>query len=142
MKVSANFKLHEFIDPDTFQLFGNKAIWFIDPRLIAVVQRIRELLGVSVTINNWATGGSYKLSGFRPPASKTGAKYSQHRFGRGADLKAKGLTPDQVLQVINYNWAELNALGLTTVEGTAHTPTWLHIDLRVTDGDELLIVNP
>jgi len=140
MKISKNFDLREFIDPDTWAIFGASCIWFIDPRLISVVQRIREIVNEPVIINNWNSGGQYKLSGFRPPSCTIGAKYSQHRYGRAADLKVKSLEPSQVIQIIRDNWDELNALGLSTAEDTSLTASWTHIDIRTTNSPDLLIV--
>jgi len=45
MKVSANFYLQEFIDPDTYKRFGASSIWFIDRKIINLAQFIRERLG-------------------------------------------------------------------------------------------------
>jgi uncharacterized protein YcbK (DUF882 family) len=140
MKVSANFDLRELVSPDAYSTLGDKAAWLLDPRLVAVVQAIREIAGKTITVNNWHAGGQYKDSGYRMPNSLTGATLSQHRFGRAADLKIAGLTPSQGLQMIKDNWPRLSALGLTTVEDVACTPTWLHVDVRTTGQTSLLIV--
>jgi hypothetical protein len=140
MQVSKNFDIREFIPPEAFQLLGDKARWLIDPRLIAVVQGIRDLSDKPVTLNNWHTGGKFKESGFRMPTTGTGAPLSQHRLGRAADLKVAGMAPAEVLALIEAKWDTLRALGLTTVEDVKLTPTWMHVDVRATGHDTLLIV--
>lgn len=141
MKISENFCLQEFVPPEIYTKFGNSSIWFIDNRLINVVQYIRTATKKPLTINNWHKGGTYKESGYRVPDSTTGAKYSQHKFGRAADLKSE-LTPQEIYLFIKDSWKVLSSLGLTTVENVEATKTWLHIDLRHSDKRELLIVNP
>lgn len=142
MKVSQNFVLQEFVNPDIYRAWGNRSIWFIDPRIIEVAQFIRTGLNVALTINNWHTGGQFQERGFRNPDTTTGGKLSQHKFGRAIDISATGKTPADILDFINENWDELKKLGLTTVENITATPTWLHCDCRWTGQDELLIVNP
>ncbi len=143
MQLTPNFILQEFIDPATHAKFGDASLWFIDPRLVRVVQAIRMLTGRSIAINNWHTGGAFKESGFRPASTETGASMSQHKFGRAADLKFKDLGPTEALKIVQANYAQLRTLGLTCVEDPAFTPTWLHIDVRNTANSEnLLIIKP
>lgn len=140
MQVSKNFVLQEFIDPDTYKKWGDKSIWFIDPKVIKIAQLLRDKSGRSVTINNWSVGGSYKLSGLRPLDTTIGAKLSQHKFGRAIDVKIQGYNPEQVHDLIKNNWIEFKEKGLTTLEDLSLTKTWSHLDCRWTNKDELLIV--
>lgn len=140
MKVSKNFDLRELVSPEAYDKLGHAAHWLLDPRLIAVVQAIRDLAGKPITVNDWHTGGQHKQSGYRMPDCTTGAALSQHRFGRAADLKIAGMTPGEALQLVTQNWPALSALGLSTVEDVSLTPTWLHVDVRLTGHPSLLIV--
>ncbi len=140
MKVSANFYLQEFIDPDTYKRFGASSVWFIDRKIINLAQFIRERLGKPCTVNNWHSNGSYKYSGFRPPKCTVGASMSQHRFGRAMDLKVKGITPDELRAELKNNYSIYKRFGLGAIEDGAFAPTWCHIDVRETE--ELLIVKP
>ena len=142
MNISKHFTIQEFVYPELYNQWGDKSIYFLDQRIVNVAEFIREKINKPITINNWHTGGQYKESGLRSLNTSTGGALSQHKFGRAADLKVQGMTPAQVLQFIKDNWAELHALGLTTVEDIAMTPTWLHIDVRWTGLSELLIVKP
>jgi hypothetical protein len=136
LKVSTNFYLSEFIDPDTYKRFGDSSIWFIDPQIIQVAQFIRTRFARSVTIN----GGGYKYSGFRPPACKIGAKLSQHRFGRAIDIKTDNMP--EIYQDILSSSKLYMKVGLTTIENIEATPTWLHLDCRWTKEDQIRVVNP
>lgn len=138
MQVSKDFDLREFVDPATWQIRGEKSIELIDARLITLVQFMRDYFGVPVTINDWHTGGKYKESGLRTFMSKTGATYSQHKFGRAADLKFSGLTPEYVRKEIRRNWPVFMDKGLTCIE--KDTPTWVHIDCRNIGANTLLEV--
>jgi hypothetical protein len=136
MKVSKNFILQEFIDPEIYQIKKEKSIELIDRRIVLVAQLIKEIFDVPVMINNWHEGGGYKESGLRKFLTKTGAPFSQHKYGRAADLKIEGWDDyEKVRDVIRDYWDNLRVLGLTTIE--TGTPTWLHIDCRFTGSNHL-----
>ena len=147
MQPSKYFSIQEFVPPTIFSMFGKKSWWFIDPTIVAIADALREDLGAPLVCNNWSTGGTFQNRGYRTPQSTVGARYSQHRLGNAIDLSSLGLTPAQLLQVIMRNKAKYIALGLTTIEDLADTPTWLHLDCRpriegVHPPDDFLIVKP
>lgn len=142
MKVSQNFTLQEFVPEIVHKQFGDKAIQFVDPKIIQVVETLRQFIGKPVTVNNWNSGGQYQESGFRHPYTDTGAKLSQHKFGRAADVKVEGMTSKQVYDFVIVNKLKLMAAGLTTVENIAATPSWVHLDVRPSLVKDLQIVNP
>lgn len=121
------------------ELHGKPWFWFIDIRIVLVAQKLREKFG-AITIN----GGVFNLSGYRPFDCKTGAKYSQHKFGRALDLKfhKEGVSPESVQKYIIENQEEFIKLGLTRIENAEITKTWLHIDCMFTGLNEILIFNP
>ena len=82
-KLSTNFRVKEFACTD-----GTDPI-FIDSDLVNVLQKIRTHFGKSVTITS-----AYRT----PPKNKEagGTKYSQHLYGRAADIKVSGVTPKKV----------------------------------------------
>lgn len=139
MRVSKNFILQEFVPEILYKYKGESCIWFLDQRLISLVQFFRDHFNRPITINDWHTGGKLHDCGFRMPDSKTGAILSQHKFSRAADIHFDTDTDyDAIRQEVKDNWPVFKAAGLTTIE--ADTPTWLHIDIRHTGLDELLIV--
>lgn len=142
IKVSENFYLDEFINDEIYKRFKGKSIWFLDIRVIAIAQLLRTLSGRSVTINNWYNGGQYKDSGLRRLSGGIGAKYSQHRYGRAIDVKVEGLTIAEVLDIIVDNEQAFRQAGLTTIEDIKYTPTWMHLDCRYSDSEDILYVRP
>jgi hypothetical protein len=136
--LTKNFIIQEFVTPEIYKRFGENSIWFVDKRIINVAQYLRETLNVPATINNWHTGGQYKESCLRDFQTSTGAKFSQHKYGRAADIKFSGVKPEEVRDYIRKNFAVLLAMGLTTIE--KDTPTWVHIDCRNTGIKTLLEV--
>lgn len=138
MKISQHFNLEEFVPQDIFNQYGEKSIWFIDPRLINLAEFIRTFFNKPMTIN----GNGLNERGFRSPDSSTGAKLSQHKFGRAIDFNIQGLTPQQVYDTILKNKDAFMKAGLTTMEDIKMTPTWTHVDVRQTNKLDILIVQP
>ena len=138
MKITPDFYLTEFVPKEIHDTFKDKSIWFIDPKIPIICQKLRDIIGKPITINNWHDGGTYNYSGFRTRSCNVGAENSQHRHGRAADLHIAGITPEEVRQLIRDNFSELNKLGLTTIE--KNTDTWTHVDVRCTNMNTLLEV--
>jgi len=145
MKVSADFNIKEFVSKATWKKHGRKSIRFIDPKIIAIAQLLRDLTIAPVTINNWSfqvNSHNYQYSGYRAPDVKIGAKESQHRFGRAIDVKVEGMKIADVYEMVLAHISEFKKAGLTTIEDISHTPTWLHLDCRQTFKNEILIIQP
>lgn len=138
--VSKHFIIPELVPKEMYDYLGaEKSSWLIDPRLWTLIDFFRDYFAVPITINNWHLGGKFNESGFRMANSKTGAALSQHKFGRAADLKFEGLDNyEGIRQVVIDHWDKFREAGLTTIE--AGTATWLHVDIRDTNTDNLLIV--
>jgi hypothetical protein len=139
MKLTENFRLEEFVPPSIFHRYGSKAIWFIDPKMVDIAQSLRYEFDVPGTINNWHSGGQLMNRGYRTPGAEVGAYLSQHKKGCAIDISFEGISPDEVYDYVRLFW---RALGVTAIEDTTYTPSWVHLDIRWTGGDELLIVKP
>ena len=108
-KLSTNFKVKEFACTD-----GSDPV-FIDSDLVNVLQKIRTHFGKSVTITSaYRTPGRNKAVG--------GETYSQHLYGRAADIKVKGIAPKAVAA---YAEKLLPGKG-----GIGTYSTFTHIDVR------------
>lgn len=110
-KVSTNFRVREFACTD-----GSDPI-FIDSELVNVLQKIRTHFGKSVTIT----------SAYRTPTKNKacgGSPYSQHLYGRAADVKISGVSPKKVAAYAETLLKNKGGIGTYS--------TFTHIDVRET----------
>lgn len=110
-KLSKNFKVKEFACTD-----GSDPI-FIDSELVSVLQKIRSHFGKTVTIT----------SAYRTPTknkSVGGQAYSQHLYGKAADIKVKGVAPKKVAAYAEKILKNKGGIGTYS--------TFTHIDVRAT----------
>jgi hypothetical protein len=133
------FVLQELVPPEIFEARGDAAWELLDPRVLITADAIRDQFGATI-INNWHAGGPFKESGFRVADSTTGAKLSQHRYGRAVDVKCKNATPEEVHAYILANPDKFPEI--TTLEAIEATPTWVHVDCRNSVGSGIRIVRP
>ncbi len=110
-KLSTNFKVKEFACTD-----GSDPI-FIDSDLVNVLQKIRTHFGKSVTITSaYRTPGRNKAVG--------GQTYSQHLYGKAADIKVKGIAPKTVAAYAEKHLPNKGGIGTYS--------TFVHVDVRST----------
>lgn len=109
--LSTNFKVKEFACTD-----GSDPI-FIDSELVTVLQKIRAHFGKSVTITSaYRTPGKNKAVG--------GETYSQHLYGKAADIKVKGIAPKTVAAYAEKLLPKKGGIGTYS--------SFVHIDVRAT----------
>ena len=142
MKLNDYFDVREFVPPQIWNKFGEKSIWFIDPKVVEIATAYREFFKVPIVINNWYIGGQFSYRGYRPPRVNIGAEFSQHKMGKAFDCHSPSISVKDIYNQILENWDHFKQFGLTTVEDVNFTPTWIHSDCRVTNQDTLLIVKP
>lgn len=110
-KLSTNFKVKEFACTD-----GSDPI-FIDSDLVNILQKIRNHFGKSVTITSaYRTPGKNKACG--------GTTYSQHLYGKAADIKIQGVAPKTVAAYAEKLLPKSGGIGIYK--------TFTHIDVRAT----------
>ena len=143
--VSKNFFLDEFIDPFTYFNTPDNGLSKIDNRLFAIAQKLRELVGKSMSINNWWSyyeankksmsiekiimniekSSLSKWSGLRTERCSIGAAKSAHKLGFAIDPKGSG---KELFSIVEKNAKAFHELGVRRLEDTTITPTWLHLD--------------
>jgi len=98
MYVPEHFEIRELVWPEFFEVnkdYGERLFLALDARALACLDALRRRFG-PLTVNDWAWGGLFRLSGLRPMGSGTGARLSQHIFGRAFDCKFRDVTADEV----------------------------------------------
>ena len=108
-KLSNNFRVREFACSD-----GSDPI-FIDTDLVDVLQKIRNHFGKAVTITS-----AYRT----PPRNKAvgGEEYSQHLYGKAADIKVAGTAPKSVAAYAEKLLPGKGGIGIYS--------TFCHVDVR------------
>lgn len=110
-KLSSNFRVREFACMD-----GSDPV-FVDSDLVDILQKIRAHFGKAVTIT----------SAYRTPShnkSVGGATYSQHLYGKAADIKISGVSPKTIATYAEKLLPDKGGIGTYT--------TFTHIDVRET----------
>lgn len=118
------FIAQELVPPDIFNQRGDKSWQLIDDRLLCALDNLRRIYG-PMRINDYHNGGTRSQSGLRTAASKYYRQFSQHSFGRAADILFYDVTTDEARTDILSNlfkFPEITALEMKTA--------WLHIDVR------------
>jgi hypothetical protein len=134
------YALQELVPPEIFTERGNAAWELLDDRLLITLDQIRKETGHPIIINNWHEDGPYRESGLCSAGSSVHAKFSQHKYGRGADLKSKGLNAQELHAYILANHEKFPYV--TVLENIAFTPTWVHADVRNSNWTGIRVVNP
>ena len=107
--LSSNFRVREFrCKDDTDPIF-------VDSDLVDILQKVRDHFGKAVTITSaFRTASHNKKVG--------GATYSQHLYGKAADIKVSGVAPSVVADYVE-----------TLIPGTGgigRYSTFTHVDVR------------
>lgn len=107
--LSKNFRVREFrCKDDTDPIF-------IDSDLVDVLQKVRDHFGKAVTITSaFRTASHNKKVG--------GAIYSQHLYGKAADIKVSGVAPSVV--------ADFAETLMPSTGGIGRYSTFTHVDVR------------
>lgn len=136
-KVSKNFILPEFVSKNFWDIHGWNSLWYIDSRIIESCQKLRDNLGIPLTINNWYYGGQRQESGLRVPGMTTYSKYSQHSFGRAVDIISDDMTAEEMREHIFKNPSKY-----PHIKAIERKVNWLHIDCRNTNSTAFMLFDP
>ena len=107
--LSANFRVREFrCQDDTDPIF-------VDSDLVDILQNVRDHFGKAVTITSaFRTASHNKKVG--------GATYSQHLYGKAADIKVSGVAASVV--------ADFAETLMPNTGGIGRYSTFTHVDVR------------
>ena len=107
--LSSNFRVREFrCKDDTDPIF-------VDSDLVDILQKVRDHFGKAVTITSaFRTASHNKKVG--------GATYSQHLYGKAADIKVSGVAASVV--------ADFAETLMPSTGGIGRYSTFTHVDVR------------
>lgn len=109
--ISKNFRVREFRCQD-----GSDVV-FIESDLVDILQKIRDHFDKAVTITSaFRTASHNKKVG--------GATYSQHCYGKAADIKVSGVSPSRVAAYVETLMPNTGGIGRYS--------TFTHVDVRKT----------
>lgn len=140
MKVTKDFWNWELLPPELFVIGNVNPNWYLSEFLLTFPQALRDFLGKSIVVNDWADGGGLINRGARMPDCAIGGKLSMHKFLKAVDVNVKGLTQPDVLGVVLKNRDKFQMV--TAYEDLSFTHGWNHFDGRNTGIRELLMVRP
>ena len=132
------FEIKELIPPDIYDKSIEEELWcLIDDNLKEVLDFIRDyIVKAPLTCNNWHIGGERVASGYRDQNCPVGAKHSQHKEGRAADLICSKYTAEQMRQMI-LDKQDMLPYPVRIEDGV----NWLHVDTKPRDykGDKVYL---
>ena len=114
--MSTNFSVKEFRCKD-----GSDPV-FVDMDLVKLLQQIRDHFGKPLTIT----------SAFRTAAHNKnvkGATYSQHCYGKAADIRVQGVSVEAVADYAETLLKDTGGIGRYPVK-KGRPAGWVHVDVR------------
>lgn len=132
MYIPKKFELYEWLPKDFYNSnidhYGDRLWLMFDNRLLWTYDQLRkryERYG-KIIMNDWFWGGNNQDRGWRPSDCATGARLSQHKFGRAGDgiftLPAEEIRQDIMLHQ--------NDDGFKYISVIEKDVDWLHVDCR------------
>ena len=116
-KLSEHFKVREFYCRD-----GSDPV-FIDTALVEVLEKIRTHFGKPVTITSGFRTASWNAK------QKNAAKFSQHLYGKAADIRVQGISVERVYAYADKLLGNAGGCGIYP-PGLGRTNGWVHVDVR------------
>lgn len=111
-KLSANFRVREFKCKD-----GSDPI-FVDSELVELLQKIRTHFGKEVNINSGFRTASWNAK------QKNSSKYSQHLYGKAADIWIAGVSVDTLAVYVETLMPNKGGIG------RYYADNFVHVDVR------------
>lgn len=118
--LSANFQVKEFACKD-----GTDPV-FVDEKLVTILQTIRDHFGKAVKITS-----GYRTVAYNKRKTVGGATYSQHIYGRAADIQVSGTDVESVAAYAETLLSGTGGIGRYPKK-SGRAKGWVHIDTRTT----------
>jgi len=136
-EVKKYFGIKELVSEQVYKKYGEAKCWaFFDTQLLETLLVIRrDILGIPLTINNWASKGSFGQRGLRANkdpmvVDKKGLYLSAHVLGSGVDFSSSKMSAKDIRKKIKEK-QDLLPYPIR-LEDDESAPTWVHIDVATT----------
>ena len=116
-KLSEHFNVREFRCRD-----GSDPI-FVDTELVDILENIRNHFGKPVAITS-----AFRTAAHNATVAKA-AKYSQHLYGKAADIQVQGISVETVYAYADKLFGERGGVGIYP-PGLGRANGWVHVDVR------------
>ena len=116
-KLSEHFKVREFRCKD-----GSDPV-FIDSELVELLEKIRVHFAKPVTITS-----AFRTASHNATVAKA-AKYSQHLYGKAADIQVQGISVENVYAYADKLLGNAGGCGIYP-PGLGRANGWVHVDVR------------
>lgn len=132
-ELKTYFDIRELVCEHTYNAFSDKSWQFFDHDALEMLLVLRrDIVQAPMLINNWHTGGQFSQRGFRcnicqlvKDKTVKGKIYlTSHANGAAFDFDAKGMTSEQVRQLVKSK-AALLPCNVRMEDGVS----WCHIDI-------------
>ena len=137
MYIPIHFEAWELVPPEIYEVMKDHSFLLLKKRLLISIDMIRKHFGAPVWINNYEMAGHHRYRGFRQADCEIGAPESQHRLGAAADFDVSGYTAEEVRKEILKHKTKFPYI--TRMESDV---PWVHIDLRRTDNENIILFKP
>ena len=134
------FDIRELVGPEVYDKHGQNSWFVLSTELLETIYFIRHKKGVSMTVNNWHTGGRFQERGHRANTQKimrdkTANRVlytSAHPLGMGIDFDFKGETAEETRDWLLSIKDELpHKIRLEHKYKSTGLPiTWVHLDVK------------
>lgn len=140
--ITPYFEVKELVCKHVYNKYGERAIQFLDSRLLETIVAIRKKIDKPIYVNNWDSNGQLSQRGLRCNLcslvrAKSNAQtlyVSAHLQGTAIDFDVKGMTASEVRK-----WIQDHADVLPYPVRLEDEVTWVHLDLR-NDGSKSKVV--
>ena len=116
-KLSEHFKVREFRCQDRSDPV------FIDTELVELLEKIRVHFAKPVTITS-----AFRTASHNATVAKA-AKYSQHLYGKAADIQVRGISVENVYAYADKLLGNAGGCGIYP-PGLGRANGWVHVDVR------------
>ena len=93
------------------------------------MQKVRDHFGRPVIINSAYRTAAYNLS-----KKVGGAKFSQHQYGKAADIYIQGILITKLAEYVETLMPNKGGIGIYPIKTGVRNCAFVHVDVRATKG--------